>query len=536
MENNYTPETINIKKKELQVDLNNFYKNIATGGPGLSAIVRLSDLKITFVNKQFEHHLGYTNLDLESEDIYFTDLLEHNQLHRFLYQLSNVTHNIEARSRFVIYRLKNKSSEIATYYLYAAPFGEEPAVNIQSSGLIYLTLHPNLSKWDMPFTSFVTLELFLEHFDTEDFGTFEWILDVDNVFWSTGVYRIYEVDDLHREIDSNYALSFLHLTDKTNVEGEIQKSIASGADLNIDYKIITAKQNLKIIHCLAKTIENEDGKPVKFAGSLRDVTNQRSIEEDLKAKVMELNQSNKELEEFAYVASHDMQEPLRKITTFSDRLSEKYKDVLTGDGALYLSRMIASAENMRLLINDLLEFSRISKTAQPFEMVNLNDVLIQVKTDLELTIEETGTIIKSRDLPSIEAIPSQMKQLFSNIITNAIKFHKPGISPLVTIESSMLSDFEKLQFPLIPHTTYYKLQFTDNGIGFEDEYATRIFQVFQRLHGKSEYPGSGIGLAICKKIVDYHHGIIYAESIPGIGACFVFIIPQFQQKPKGNQQ
>ena len=277
---------------------------------------------------------------------------------------------------------------------------------------------------------------------------------------------------------------------------------------------------------------DDQGKPVKFAGSIRDITSQRSIEDELRNKVEQLNHSNRELEEFAYVASHDMQEPLRKITTFSDRLSEKYKDVLTGEGLMYLSRMIASAENMRTLINDLLDFSRITKTEQPFEPVKLDFVLRQVKTELELTIEETGTMIHSGSLPVVDAISSQMKQLFTNLIGNAIKFHKPGIAPVITIESMVLDEKDKRDFELPSNYVYYKIMISDNGIGFEEEYTSRIFQVFQRLHGKSEYPGSGIGLAICKKILEYHNGVIFAQNIPQIGARFTFVLPQRQQKIK----
>jgi light-regulated signal transduction histidine kinase (bacteriophytochrome) len=255
----------------------------------------------------------------------------------------------------------------------------------------------------------------------------------------------------------------------------------------------------------------------------------------LKNKVEELNHSNRELEEFAYIASHDLQEPLRKITTYSDRLSEKYKEALTGDGLMYLSRMIISAENMRMLINDLLEFSRISKNEQPYERVDMNMVLKLVKTDLELVIEETGTIINCESLPAVDAIPSQMKQLLANIIGNAIKFHKPGLPPVITISANILSEKEKVRLELAKNRIYYEFSISDNGIGFEEEYNTRIFQVFQRLHGKSEYPGSGIGLAICKKIIEYHHGIIYATSEPGAGARFTFILPQDQKIPKAQK-
>ena len=192
--------------------------------------------------------------------------------------------------------------------------------------------------------------------------------------------------------------------------------------------------------------------------------------------------------------------------------------------------MTASADNMRKLINDLLDFSRISKKDQLYEQVNLNVILQQVKNDLELIIEETGTVISSDSLPTVEAIPSQMKQLFSNIIGNAIKFRKPAISPLITIETNILIEKEKQRLELVNNKNYYQIAISDNGIGFEEEYNSRIFQVFQRLHGKSEYPGSGIGLAICKKILEHHHGAIYAKSTPDLGAGFFLILPQ-DQKP-----
>ncbi len=498
-------------------------KNIAMGGPSLVAIINSNNLKIAFVNTQFGNYLGYTNQDLEGGMLAFTDLLEEYMIDRLQYQLNNCRENIEARSRYVIYKLKGKNGDIAPFYLYAAP------VSDGEDDLFHLVLHPDLSKWDMPFTSFNSRELFLEHFNSDSFGTFEWLIEVDKVFWSIGVYRIYEIDDIHQQINNKYAASFIHPDDKEKATAEMSKALESGADIAVEFRLITAKNNIKIVHTILRVIRNKEGKPVKFAGSIRDVTDQRQIEQDLKNKVEELHHSNKELEEFAYVASHDMQEPLRKITTFSDRLSEKYKDVLTGDGLMYLSRMTASAENMRSLINDLLEFSRISKTGQPFEAVNLEVILRQVKTDLELTIEETGTVINSSKLPKVDAVSSQMKQLFANLITNAIKFHKPDVSPIISIEASILTEEEKQRHELSKNTDYHKVEVTDNGIGFESEYATRIFQVFQRLHGKSEYPGSGIGLAICKKILEYHGGIIYAENIPDTGARFTFILPHHQK-------
>lgn len=508
-----------------------FYKRLSSSGPGLVAIVKLTDLSIVFVNNAFEHYLGYTQDDVETEGVLFTQLIDKYQLTRFEYQIKRVEDNFEYRSQYVIYRLKDKDGTIAPYYLYLS-FVEDDEE--EDGRLVYLLLLPDMSKFGMPFSTFDTKELFLEQFESEDFGTFEWIIDVDKVYWSQGLYAIYEVDPAQQEITSGFARSFVHPDDAGGLIGDIDIAEETRGDLDLEFRIITAKGNIKILHSLGRILKNPKGQPVKFVGSVRDVTSQRAIENDLKNKVEELNHSNKELEEFAYVASHDMQEPLRKITTFGSRLMERYRDVLTGDGGLYLSRMTSAAENMRQLITDLLDFSRIAKTDQPFGRVDLGIVLREVKTSLELVIEETGTVIKSNHLPVIEGVSSQMSQLFSNIISNAIKFHKEDVAPVITIHAEVAKPGELVHYKLPEDREYYKIEIEDNGIGFEEEYAARIFNVFQRLHGKADYPGSGIGLAICKKILEYHSGIIFAESALGKGAKFVFIIPRSQAK-SGNQ-
>jgi signal transduction histidine kinase len=183
---------------------------------------------------------------------------------------------------------------------------------------------------------------------------------------------------------------------------------------------------------------------------------------------------------------------------------------------------------MRLLIDNLLEFSRTSRNNHSFEKVDLNVVLKQVISDLELKIEETNTVIEISSMPLIMAIHSQMTQLFTNILANAIKFRKQTEDSSINVRCEKVSDDEKSANFLIQEKEYYKISISDSGIGFEQEYALRIFQIFQRLHGKAEYPGSGIGLAICKKIVDNHNGIIYAESVPGRGSTFSFILPEYQ--------
>lgn len=248
----------------------------------------------------------------------------------------------------------------------------------------------------------------------------------------------------------------------------------------------------------------------------------------LENKVKELDRTNKELEEFAYIASHDLQEPLRKITSFSERLKEKLPPNLEPDVQLYLNRMLAATDNMRTLIDNLLEFSRTSRISEPFVKTDLNNIISEVRADLELKIEESKTKITSDVLPTIDAIPMQMRQLFTNLFTNAIKFRSPGDVPKIAITSQLVSEEEKESRQLRTNSQYYRIVVKDFGIGFDPEYSLKIFQIFQRLHGKAEYPGSGIGLAICKKIVENHTGIIFAESEPGNGAEFIILLPESQ--------
>lgn len=238
----------------------------------------------------------------------------------------------------------------------------------------------------------------------------------------------------------------------------------------------------------------------------------------------ELKRSNRELQDFAFVASHDLQEPLRKIRAFGDRLQQNYGERLGEQGADYVRRMQMASERMSRLITDLLSFSRITTKAKPFEPVSLNRIAEEVIDDLEVAIEETGASISCGDLPEIEADVFQMKQLFQNLIGNAIKFHKPGVPPVITITADP---------PDAPgrhgRNDFVTLRFSDNGIGFDEIFLDRIFLPFQRLHGKGEYTGTGIGLAICRRVAERHGGSLTATSRPDSGSTFIVTLARTNQ-------
>ncbi|MBX3011448.1 MAG: PAS domain-containing protein [Caldilineaceae bacterium] len=261
---------------------------------------------------------------------------------------------------------------------------------------------------------------------------------------------------------------------------------------------------------------------------LQNVTQQKRTEEEhkqaelaLEIYTRKLEASNRELEEFAYVASHDLQEPLRKIMTFGDRLRNKYSATLDEVGQDYLARMQSAAARMQALISDLLNLSRVSTRGHPLERVELTEVVSEILKDLEASMEQQNGTVVIAALPTVTADPVQMRQLFQNLIGNALKFHAPDRAPLVKVAS---------QPPADPASNYAMCTITveDNGIGFAEKYLDRIFQPFQRLHGVQSYEGTGMGLAICRRIVERHGGNITAKSQPGVGTTFLVSLPAVQ--------
>jgi hypothetical protein len=273
-----------------------------------------------------------------------------------------------------------------------------------------------------------------------------------------------------------------------------------------------------------------------WVGTSTDIHDQKLMSKKLEQKVTErtreleeaneqLEKKNKELASFAYVSSHDLQEPLRKISTFISRIEEGGMSRLPEKDRDYFERIKMSATRMQVLINDLLSFSRTSTAEKEFANTDLDHLLREVTTDLYDTIQKTGAIIEFEKLPTLTVIYFQFYQLFINLIINAIKFAKKEEAPHIYLCGEYVNGSDLTSFPADAQTRYYHIIVEDKGIGFEPQYSERIFEVFQRLHGRNEYEGTGIGLAICKKIVENHHGFITAEGEPGEGARFHIYIP-----------
>jgi len=261
---------------------------------------------------------------------------------------------------------------------------------------------------------------------------------------------------------------------------------------------------------------DSQGRVINFIGVSRDVTQRKANEEAMQSLRDKLEQSNQELSDFARVASHDLQEPLRKIQVFGERLNAK--GLVQPGGHAYLERMQDAAKRMSILIQDLLALSRVTIKVQPFVPLDLTKLAKEVISDLEIRIEEVDGTVELGVLPDIKADPLQMRQLFQNLIGNALKFQCPGVPPVIKVWGLCTS--QECQFMI-----------ADNGIGFDEKYKERIFNVFERLQGRSEYQGTGVGLAICRKIVERHGGTIIAESTPGQGATFTITLPNLKEHP-----
>ncbi|HEU4902822.1 MAG TPA: PAS domain-containing protein, partial [Flavisolibacter sp.] len=269
---------------------------------------------------------------------------------------------------------------------------------------------------------------------------------------------------------------------------------------------------------------DEDGAITQIIGAALDINRRKEMERTILQNTLQLEQSNASLEEFAYVASHDLKEPLRKISTFGDRLVASQIERLSDDGKIYLRKIVDASQRMQNMISDLLSISMISGN-RAFELYSLQKILEETVQTLEFKIESQHAVIRYDKLPEMNIIPSQFRQLFQNLLSNSLKFVREDVQPLITITCADADPYEVAPYQLARAAHYIKIAFSDNGIGFENEYAQKIFAIFQRLHGRSEYEGSGIGLAICKKIVEHHGGVIFAQGKPGAGATFTIILP-----------
>lgn len=374
-------------------------------------------------------------------------------------------------------------------------------------------------------------------------GSFMVTLATNEIIYSPTMARIItgsEAANMTRDI----LLASLH-PDDIGIRNQAYAEAEDNGELRYEARFIWNDGSVHWVRVLGRYLYDSMGKAVSLSGIVMDITDRieseeryRQLASELERRVgqrtdelhqanIELVNSNNNLQQFAYAASHDMQEPLRKIQSFGSRLASTYSEKLDDNGKYMLNRIQDASKRMSAMIDDLLKYSRLTTREGEFHGVRLDEIVHSVLADLELSIQEQKTDIIVGDMPVVWGNDSQLTQLMQNLISNAVKYRLPDQESIIRLSYRPVDEAEKETLPkLLPNHRYIRLEVSDNGIGFDEIYLDRIFQMFQRLHGRSEFSGSGIGLALCKKVVQNHHGYITARSRPGEGATFIVYLPQ----------
>ena len=364
-------------------------------------------------------------------------------------------------------------------------------------------------------------------------GHWEWDILNNRITWSDELFRIFGLTPQTFEASYENYLRYIHPDERDHVNKIVQDAYSDHQPFTFYHRIVRPGGSIRILHGRGEVMVNDKNETVSMTGTAQDVTEIKQAEQEIKQLAenllhynTQLEQTNKELESFTFVASHDLQEPLRKIRTFLNLIAEKESAVLSDIGKDYMLRTFNAAERMQQLINDLLIYSRTTGSPEHFQKTDLNLILQKVTTELKEVIEEKKARIDAGALPALHVIPFQFQQLFTNIISNSLKFSKQDVPPHIVITTVKEPEISKEYFKNSTTKKYYSVSISDNGIGFETKYNEKIFNLFQRLHSRNEYSGTGIGLSICKKIIENHGGFITASGEPDKGATFTIYIPE----------
>ena len=337
-------------------------------------------------------------------------------------------------------------------------------------------------------------------------GTWEWHIPDDQMVTGASFAKKFGIDPeaATEGVSLDQFISAVHDDDRERVERKVEAAIETGEQYEEEYRVWDANGELRWVVARGHVEYDDAGTPVSFPGALTDITERKRFER-------RLEESNRRLEQFAYAASHDLQEPLRMVTSYLTLIENRYADALDEDGAEFIDFAVDGADRMRDMIEGLLEYSRIERRGDPFEPIDLDAVLADVRRDLQMSIEESDAEITAESLPRVQGDPGQLRQVFQNLLSNAIEYSDDG-PPQVDIAA-------------VRNGSAVFVSVTDEGIGIDPTDSERVFEVFQRLHTRDEHSGTGIGLAVCKRIVERHGGDIWVESESGEGATFSFTLP-----------
>jgi PAS domain S-box-containing protein len=531
------------KNTETELSANrSFIKKIADLAPSIITVYDVNTGNYIFINEAIKSVLGYDRVEVMQKGMDFflsithpddlTDLLEKNR--KALEQANSLNEGGTEEIASFRFRMLHNNGKYRWFQTYATVFSRDgenrvkEVINISSditdevnTAIELMQKNAELIKNEERFHKMTEL--------VEDYAIL--MLDRNGYIqnWNKGAEKIkgYKAEEI---IGKHFRIFYTAEDQKSGLpERLIEKALREGKATHEGWRARKNGENFWG-YIVITALYDEQKEVFGFSKVTRDLTEKRQADlmlqqsaENLRQKNQELEQTNKELESFSYVASHDLQEPLRKIKTFTNFILNNDNDNFSATTQDYFQRIMSAADRMQHLIEALMNFSRIGSTSPLFEQINLNDVLEEAKKDLFDIISEKKATIESGPLPSLRGVFLQVQQVFSNILSNSLKYCKMNEPPVIKI-SAELVDAEKIS-PESPVKKFHKISFVDNGIGFEQQYVERIFELFQRLHGRKEYPGTGIGLAICKKIVQNHDGFINASGELGKGARFDIYLP-----------
>ena len=521
---------------KIQADLKEsqrFIRKITDATPSIISLYNVDTGVYTFISEGLHKLLGYDAEEvLEKGVAFFTDIIHRDDLEHIMekkskaLQEANSTADTKDIVTEFIYRMKHKNGEYRWFHTYGTIFDRNKEGKVEH----VLNISLDITEQKEAIQTIREQEHFIQQI-ADASPTILYLFDIPSqsiayinheVFFVLG----YSPDEI---TESNDITNLLYHQDDIELlpERRQSKRVFQQVDSMIQYECrLKHKEGgyrwVLVREIVFKTAEN--GAITQIIGAALDISRRKEMEKTILQNAHQLEQSNASLEEFAYVASHDLKEPLRKISTFGDRLVASQIDKLNDEGKMYLRKIVDASQRMQNMISDLLSISMISGN-YTFESTSLQKVLEDTLQTLEFKIEQRKAIIRYDSLPEVKVIPSQFRQLFQNLISNSLKFVKEDAQPVIVVNCTAATEEEINNYQLAKAASYYKISFSDNGIGFENEYAQKIFAIFQRLHGRSEYEGSGIGLAICKKIVEHHGGVIFAHGQPEEGATFTIILP-----------
>ena len=506
---------ISILKEKIEEEAN-FSSNIITASPSITFIFDLVEQREVYVSGKVKEVMGHEpDAILAMGNEVMQRIAHPEDLPRIAQMIHQMVTENSDKTYVYEYRLRDRWDHYRWMRSYLVIFKrDEQGRPLQILGQTF-----DVSKEKELVTALEKREQeLLEAQRIAKVGSFDW-----NLQTRTSEYTPALLDILESDTTPGYEafINNIHPDDRKRVEEAMALSLENG-QYECEYRYRVGGRE-KILWARGG-ISYQDGKPYKMIGTLQDITERKQIEDRLLEKTIMLEKSNAGLQEFASVASHDLKEPLRKMTTFADLLYETEKENLSEAGRNQLQRIMEASLRMRDMVDDILAFSSLSGTEEKLEC-SLKEIAVEAMQSLELAIQEKNARIELGDLPKARVFPTQMQQMFSNLISNAIKFSKKEEPPVVCITHAIISAHQVKNKPVLPAAKYLEIRVKDNGIGFSSDSKEKIFQLFQRLHTRAQYAGTGLGLAICRKVAENHGGTIEAHSEPGQGSEFIIVLP-----------